>query len=59
MGRSSKRQRAATLTHAFFSPLPSSTPCLQNIAIVQAGFADHGIPLSLLVVDMDWCVEDG
>lgn len=27
---------------------------VENIAIVQAGFADHGIPLSLLVVDMDW-----
>jgi hypothetical protein len=26
----------------------------ENLAIVQAGFADHGIPLDLLVVDMDW-----
>ena len=27
---------------------------VENLAIVQAGFADHGIPLDLLVVDMDW-----
>ena len=26
----------------------------ENTAIVQAGFADHGIPLDTLVVDMDW-----
>lgn len=29
----------------------------ENTAIVQAGFADHGIPLDTLVVDMDWCVR--
>ena len=28
----------------------------ENVAIVQAGFADHGIPLDILVVDMDWRV---
>ena len=29
----------------------------ENLAIVQAGFADHGIPLDTLVVDMDWCAR--
>lgn len=42
---------AVPLPVALSVPLSES---LQNIAIVQAGFADHGIPLSLLVVDMDW-----
>lgn len=39
---------------ALFPPLLRLPERLQNIAMVQAGFADHGIPLSLLVVDMDW-----
>jgi hypothetical protein len=27
---------------------------IENLEIVQAGFADNGIPLDVLVVDMDW-----